>query len=266
MVCKYKNQPVELSFCFFVLFSRGQSIAFKWNGKKDGRRIRPSSNKSLNKTTQEQGQEMHQPHHHQHRHQQHFDYSDCDKRPGGHETVSFNSSKKCKKGIGIIAFSEMVFFHCNFIVLYNFCKSTIFSISAHCWYWGWANSLRSTYKVWHWGYWDNMHLNQTGVSIISTSSTTTIGIQQLHILFYFFHFLAMCIHKWCVCANTTMYLIDQLMFFGLYKTGQSDWQCMSCIIDSKIYLRKHIFRNKPSYHLLNKYLSDSKPNKVRLIF
>ena len=101
MVCsKYKNQPVELSFCFFVLFSRGQSIAFKWNGKKDGRRIRPSSNKSLNKTTQEQGQEMHQPHHHQHRHQQHFDYSDCDKRPGGHETVSFNSSKKCKKGIG----------------------------------------------------------------------------------------------------------------------------------------------------------------------
>ena len=117
MVCsKYKNQPVELSFCFFVLFSRGQSIAFKWNGKKDGRRIRPSSNKSLNKTTQEQGQEMHQPHHHQHRHQQHFDYSDCDKRPGGHETVSFNSSKKCKKGIGIIAFSEMVFFHCNFIL------------------------------------------------------------------------------------------------------------------------------------------------------
>ena len=198
MVCsKYKNQPVELSF-FFVLFSRGQSIAFKWNGKKDGRRIRPSSNKSLNKTTQEQGQEMHQPHHHQHRHQQHFDYSDCDKRPGGHETVSFNSSKKCKKGIGIIAFSEMVFFHCNFI-LYNFSKSTIFSISAHCWCWGWANSLGSTYKVWHWGYWDNMHLNQTGVSIISTSSITSIGIQQLHILFYFFHFLAMCIYKWCVC-------------------------------------------------------------------
>ena len=182
-----KNQPFELSFCFFVLFSRGQSIAFKWNGKKDSRRIRPSSNKSLNKTPQEQGQEMQQPHH-QHRHQQHFDYSDCDKRPGGHDTVSFNSSKKCKKGIGIIAFWEMVFFHCNFI-LHNFFKSTIFSISAHCWCWGWANSLESTYKVWHWGYWDNMHLNQTGVSIISTHLASLYrhsAIAHFILLFSFF--------------------------------------------------------------------------------
>ena len=44
---------------------------------------------------------MQQPHHHQHRHQQHFDYSDCDKRPGGHDTVSYDLIKKSAK-IGII--------------------------------------------------------------------------------------------------------------------------------------------------------------------
>ena len=197
---------------------------------------------------------MQQPHH-QHRHQQHFDYSDCDKRPGGHDTVSFNSSKKCKKGIGIIAFWEMVFFHCNFI-LHNFFKSTIFSISAHCWCWGWANSLESTYKVWHWGYWDNMHLNQTGVSIISTHLASLYrhsAIAHFILLFSFFgdvHLSDVCVCKYYNVLNRSINVFwlvqDRSIRLAMY---------VMYIIDSKIYLRKHIFRNKPSYHLLNTYLT-----------
>ena len=63
-----------------------------------------------------------------------------------------------------------------------------------------------------------------------------------------------------------MYLIDQLMFFGLYKTGQSDWQCMSCTYNrfENIFTETHF----PQQAILSftKYLPDSKPNKVHLIF